>query len=218
MKNNKNTKRQKNERRKKSADTLLFSLVFFFSSVFLFFLPFLFFFSVSLFFFRFSFFSFLFFYSVSLFSFVPLFLFFIFSLKPFFFFNFFYDILSGLSYFLFLSRASHVFRRSPVFVKFPIHPFPLFLKGYRYSLFFSPKLSAVNLFPPLFSRFLQFVTRYSRGFFLFISQFEQFLFTVVYFHLLLFTAWFFSMRTRLQKLSVLKHFNKSSILFQSLKI
>ena len=213
MKNNKNTKKQKNEQRKKSADTLLFSLVFFFSSVSLFFFRFSFFFPF-LFFFRFSFFIlFLFFLSFSF-----RFLFFIFSLKPFFFFNFFYDILSGLSYFLFLSRASHVFRRSPVFVKFPIHPFPLFLKGYRYSLFFSPKLSAVNLFPPLFSRFLQFVTRYSRGFFLFISQFEQFLFTVVYFHLLLFTAWFFSMRTRLQKFSVLKHFNKSSILFQSLKI
>ena len=211
MKNNKNTKKQKNEQRKKLADTLLFYLVFFFIlfsflSCFLFYLVF---------FILFFFVSFL---SLLFFSFVPLFLFFIFSLKPFFFFNFFYDILSGLSYFLFLSRALYVFRMSSVFVNFPAHPFPLFSKGYRYSLFFSPKLSAVNLFPPLFSRFLQFVTWYSRGFFLFISQFEQFLFTVVYFHLLLFTAWFFSMRTRLQKFSVLKHFNKSSILFQSLKI
>ena len=207
MKNNKNTKRQKNERRKKISGHSSFFSRFLFYLVFFFIL-----FSFLSCFFFVSFLSLLFF------SFVPLFLFFIFSLKPFFFFNFFYDILSGLSYFLFLSRALYVFRMSSVFVNFPAHPFPLFLKGYRYSLFFSPKLSAVNLFPPLFSRFLQFVTWYSRGFFLFISQFEQFLFTVVYFHLLLFTAWFFSMRTRLQKFSVLKHFNKSSILFQSLKI
>ncbi len=205
MKNNKNTKRQKNERRKKISghssffSRFLFYLVFFFILFFFILFFFRFFSFTSLFFFR-SPLSVLYFLSQSIF------------------FNLFYDILSGLSHFLFLSRALYVFRMSSVFVNFPAHPFPLFLKGYRYSLFFSPKLSAVNLFPPLFSRFLQFVTWYSRGFFLFISQFEQFLFTVVYFHLLLFTAWFFSMRTRLQKFSVLKHFNKSSILFQSLKI
>ena len=164
MKNNKNTKRQKNERRKKISGHSSFLSCFLFYLVFFILFFFRFFSFTSLFFFR-SPLSVLYFLSQSIF------------------FNLFYDILSGLSHFLFLSRALYVFRMSSVFINFPAHPFPLFLKGYRYSLFFSPKLSAVNLFPPLFSRFLQFVTRYSRGFFsfCFLTQtFFSLLFTSVY--------------------------------------